>query len=103
MPSVLKIASVAMRGDEDGRQLAQHVAHRGGALLRLDVVRVRGGELLEPRDQAARDEHQHEGDDQNRGDARSRLDPIHRVEPLNHFLFVIHRVAPCRRADAKLA
>ncbi len=92
MPSVLNIASVAMHADQDGRELAQHIAHRGRASLRFGVVRVRGGELLESRDQSARDEDQDEGDHQDRGDARARLDPVHRVEPFNDPYLVIHRL-----------
>ena len=66
--------------------------------LRFDVVRMRGGEFLEPADQPPRDEHQQEGDDQDGGDTRPRLDPVHRVEPLHDLFFVIHH--PLR--DARL-
>ena len=61
MPSVLRYRRRRDHADQDGRELSQHVAHRGCASLRLGVVRVRRGELLEAGDQAARDEHQDEG------------------------------------------
>ena len=96
MPSVLNIASVAIAVIRMVASLRSTLLTVAARFLRFDVVRVRGGELLEPRDQPARDEHQHEGDDQDGGDTRARLDPVHRVEPLHDLFLVIHRLLRVR-------
>ena len=77
-----------------GGELAQHVADRGGALSRFDVVPVRGGESFQAADQTPRDEDQNEGDDQDGGDPATGLDPVDLLEPLHHFGFVTgHRAS----------
>ena len=71
MPSVLKMRQRRDHADQDGRAAcAASLLTVARASLRFDIVRVRGGELLEARDQPARDEHQDESDHQDGGDAR---------------------------------